>query len=164
MAEEDEQAVVLGEGEPVEGVPLARVAARLMWGIETSAIKSREGETVIRTPDGPRPLSEILDAIDIPYFATQREFETAVRDVIGTGPVPTVGDEPDVSEESSGDDESEKDGEKADEENTGDGADGEETVDEETGAENDGVDDENVADGDDESEASGDNEEAADEE
>jgi len=92
MADEEEApAVTLGEGESVEGAPLARVSARLMWGIEQSAILDREGETVVRTPDGPRELAEILEAVDQSYFATRQEFEDAVRDVVGHGPVPTAG-------------------------------------------------------------------------
>jgi len=88
--ESEEPAVTLGEGEPVEGAPLARIAARLMWGIEKSTIVEREGGTLIRTPDGPRELQEILAAVDQPYFATRQEFVNAVEDVIGTGPVPTA--------------------------------------------------------------------------
>jgi hypothetical protein len=100
--DEDEPAVELGEGEQVEGAPLARISARLMWGIEKSAILEREGETTIRTPDGPRELGEILESVDSTYFATRQEFENAVQDVIGTGPVPTVGDgtDEDVPEDS----------------------------------------------------------------
>jgi hypothetical protein len=100
--DEDEPAVELGEGEQVEGAPLARISARLMWGIEKSAILEREGETTIRTPDGPRELGEILESVDSTYFATRQEFENAVQDVIGTGSVPTVGDgtDEDVPEDS----------------------------------------------------------------
>jgi len=100
MADE-ETAVTLGEGRPVEGAPLARVGARLMWGIEKSTVVDREGETVIRTPDGPRELADVLAAVDEPYFGTQQEFKQAVRDVIGTGPVPTADsdDEPDTDGE-----------------------------------------------------------------
>jgi hypothetical protein len=86
---EDEPAVSLGEGESVEGAPLARVAERLMWGIEKSKIDAREGDTTIRTPDGPQELSSILDDVDQPYFATRQEFTDAVEEVVGTGPVPT---------------------------------------------------------------------------
>lgn len=94
MAEDEEDAaVVLGEGDPVEGAPLARISARLMWGIEREEIERREGDTLVRTPDGPRELGDILAAVDQPYFATQREFEQAVRTVIGTGPIPTAGGE-----------------------------------------------------------------------
>lgn len=87
---EDEPPVELGEGPAVEGAPLARIAARFQWGIEKSAIASREGDTAIRTPDGPRELGEVLDEIDTTYFATRHEFVGAVRDVVGHGPVPTA--------------------------------------------------------------------------
>ncbi|MFC6862220.1 DUF5789 family protein [Halomicroarcula sp. GCM10025817] len=87
--EEEAPAVELGEGPDVEGAPLARVSARLTWGIEHSTIVEREGETTIRTPDGPRELADVLEDVDVPYFADRNEFENAVRDVIGTGPVPT---------------------------------------------------------------------------
>lgn len=87
---EDEPAVELGEGPTVEGAPVARVAARLTWGIERSEIRRREGDTEIRTPDGPRPLGGILDEVDVPYFERRREFESAVRDAIGRGPVRTA--------------------------------------------------------------------------
>ena len=96
--ESDEPAVTLGEGTDVEGVPLAQVSARLMWGIERSAIEDREGETTIRTPDGPRELGDILAEVESTYFATQQEFETAIRNVIGQGPVPTPGAEPTAEE------------------------------------------------------------------
>jgi hypothetical protein len=92
--ESDEPAVTLGEGTDVEGVPLAQVSARLMWGIERSAIEDREGETTIRTPDGPRELGDVLAEVESTYFATQQEFEDAIRSVIGRGPVPTPGAEP----------------------------------------------------------------------
>ncbi len=88
--EEAEPAVELGEGEPVEGAPLVRVASRLAWGIEHSTVVEREGDVEIRTPDGPRPLAEIMDEVDETYFSRRREFEDAVRAVIGDGPVPTA--------------------------------------------------------------------------
>ena len=87
---EDEPAVSLGEGAAVEGAPVARVAERLMWGIERSEIEAREGDTVVRTPDGPRELPDILDEVDRTYFATRQEFTDAVAAVVGTGPVPTA--------------------------------------------------------------------------
>jgi len=87
--EEDEPAVELGDGQDVEGVPIAQVSARLMWGIERSDVRRREGDTVIRTPDGPRELGEVLEEIDRTYFDQRQTFESAVRDVIGHGPVPT---------------------------------------------------------------------------
>lgn len=88
--EEEGPAISLGEGEPVEGAPLARVASRLHYAIGKSEIARREGETVIRTPDGPRELSSVLEETDEVYFDTRRSFETAVREVVGTGPVPTA--------------------------------------------------------------------------
>ena len=90
--DEDEEGppIPLGEGEPVEGAPLARVASRLHAAIGKSDVVRREGDTVIRTPDGPRELSSVLSETDEVYFDTERAFVSAVRDVIGTGPVPTA--------------------------------------------------------------------------
>lgn len=88
-SEEEAPAVELGSGPDVAGAPLARVSARLTWGIEHSTIVEREGDTTIRTPDGPRELADVLDEVDVPYFADRREFEDAVQEVVGTGPVPT---------------------------------------------------------------------------
>ncbi len=87
---EDEPVIELGEGVPVEGAPLARISERLMWGIEKSTVVDREGTTTIRTPDGPRELGEVLNDVDHTYFDTRQTFEDAVREVIGTGPVPTA--------------------------------------------------------------------------
>lgn len=87
--ESEEPAVSLGEGATVEGAPLARIAERLMWGIEKSEVAAREGETVVRTPDGPRELAAILEDVEETYFASRQEFLDAVRAVTGTGPVPT---------------------------------------------------------------------------
>ena len=92
MSDESDEAgpaVELGEGEPVEGAPIARVSARLSWAIQKSEIDRKEGETLVRTPDGPRELSDILGDVDETYFDTRRAFEDAVREVVGTGPVPT---------------------------------------------------------------------------
>lgn len=86
---EDEPAVELGEQTPVEGVPLARVRSRLFFPIQKSEIDCREGSTVIRTPDGPRTLSDALETVDTTYFQSSDEFTTVVRGEIGTGPVPT---------------------------------------------------------------------------
>jgi len=86
---EAEPAVELGEGPAVEGAPLARVSARLMWGIDKSAVAAREGDTTIRTPEGPRELGSVLEAVDETYFETRQAFEDAVESVIGTGPIPT---------------------------------------------------------------------------
>jgi hypothetical protein len=88
--DEDAPAVTLGEDEPVEGAPLARVSARLMYGIEKSAVIEREGETTVRTPDGPRELADVLEDVEEPYFSTRQEFEHAVQEAVGTGPVPTT--------------------------------------------------------------------------
>lgn len=92
MSDEDEEehAVTLGERTPVEGAPLARVTARLTWPKEASEIDRLEGDSVIRTPEGPRELSAILEAVDETYFERRQEFEEHVRAVVGTGPVPTV--------------------------------------------------------------------------
>lgn len=89
--ERQEPAIELGEGEPVEGAPLARVTSRLHYGIEHSEVRRREGDTVVRTPDGPRELGDILDETDDSYFDTRRALDGAVREVIGQGPVPTPG-------------------------------------------------------------------------
>ena len=88
--EEEGPAVELGEGEPVEGAPLARVASRLNWGMKHSEVERREGDAVVRTPDGPRELADLLDDVDVPYFSTRQEFTDSVRDVTGSGPVPTA--------------------------------------------------------------------------
>lgn len=92
--DEDEEAaeeplVELGEGETIEGAPVARVVSRLTWPVEKSVAIEKEGETVIRTPDGPQELSNVLEAVDTTYFATRKDFLEAVRGEIGTGPVAT---------------------------------------------------------------------------
>lgn len=87
--EEDAPAVELGDGEPVEGAPIARVASRLTWAIQKSEVDRKEGDTVIRTPEGPQALSAVLDEVDCPYFETRREFEDEVRAAVGVGPVET---------------------------------------------------------------------------
>ena len=92
MSDEDDEepAVTLGEKTPVEGAPLARVTSRLVWPKEKSEIDRLEGDSVVRTPDGPQELSAILQEIDETYFQRHQEFETHVRAVIGTGPIPTA--------------------------------------------------------------------------
>ena len=87
--DEDAPAVELGDGESVEGAPVARVASRLTWAIQKSEVDRKEGDTVVRTPDGPRELSAVLADVDCPYFETRREFETELREAIGVGPVET---------------------------------------------------------------------------
>jgi hypothetical protein len=88
--EAEEPAVELGEGDPVEGAPLARVASRLHWPIQKSEIARKEGGATVRTPDGPRELDAVLADVEETYFEKQQEFLAAVREVIGTGPVPTA--------------------------------------------------------------------------
>lgn len=88
--EENAPAVELGEGEAVEGAPLARVSSRLTWAQQKSEIVRKEGESVIRTPDGPQTLADVLDAVDETYFESRQEFERNVREVIGSGPIPTA--------------------------------------------------------------------------
>jgi len=88
--DEEAPAVELGEGPDVEGAPLARIVARFTWGSEKSAIEAREGDTEIRTPDGPRELADVLDEVDATYFATRQEFVDAVEAVVGDGPVQTA--------------------------------------------------------------------------
>jgi len=85
---DDGPAVEVGEAEPVEGAPVARVASRLTWGIEYSEVVRREGDTVVRTPDGPRQLAAILEDVEETYFETSQDFEAAVREVTGHAPVP----------------------------------------------------------------------------
>ncbi|ERH13404.1 MAG: hypothetical protein J07HB67_02443, partial [halophilic archaeon J07HB67] len=65
------------------------VAARLSWPQERSRIDDKEGDAVIRTPDGPRELTTVLADVDETYFDRRQTFLTAVRDVIGYGPVAT---------------------------------------------------------------------------
>ena len=86
---ESTPSVALGEGAAVEGAPVARVASRLTWPIERSEIVRKEGETTIRTPDGPRALVDVLDEVETTYFATRRSFVDGVREAVGVGPVPT---------------------------------------------------------------------------
>lgn len=88
--EATEPAVELGERDPVEGAPLARVASRLTWPLERSELDRKEGETVVRTPDGPRTLSAVLDDVDLTHFEKRQEFVESVHEVVGTGPVPTA--------------------------------------------------------------------------
>jgi hypothetical protein len=87
--DETEPAVELGEGPNVDGAPLARVASRLTWPQERSRIDEKEGDAVIRTPDGPRELTAVLEEVDETYFDRRQTFLAAVRDVIGHGPVAT---------------------------------------------------------------------------
>lgn len=90
--ETEEPAVELGDGPLVEGAPLARVASRLTWPIERSRLLDREGDSVLRTPDGPRELADVLAEVEVTYFDTRRTFLEAVREEIGHGPVETADD------------------------------------------------------------------------
>jgi hypothetical protein len=88
--EAEEPAVELGDGPAVEGAPLARVASRLTWPQERSRIVDKEGDAVIRTPDGPRDLADVLEDVEETYFDRRQTFLDEVRDVIGRGPVETA--------------------------------------------------------------------------
>jgi hypothetical protein len=87
--EADEQSVELGEGASVEGQPLARVASRLTWPHEKSRVIEKEGDSVVRTPDGPQSLVDVLDGVDVTYFDSRQSFERAVTDAVGDAPVRT---------------------------------------------------------------------------
>jgi len=86
---ESEPAVELGDGPDVEGAPVARVASRMHWPQERSSLARKVGDVTIRTPEGPRELSTVLDELDISYFERRQEFLSAVHEAVGTGPVPT---------------------------------------------------------------------------
>lgn len=87
--EETEPAVELGDGPDVEGAPVARVASRMHWPQERSSLDRKVGDVTVRTPDGPRELSAVLDELDTSYFQRRQEFLSAVREAVGVGPVPT---------------------------------------------------------------------------
>ncbi|WP_136602038.1 DUF5789 family protein [Salinigranum halophilum] len=93
MADDEEAAeepvVELGEGEAVEGQPLARVAARLTWPHEKSRVIEKEGDSVIRTPAGPQSLADVLGDVDVTYFDTRQSFVAAVTEAVGDAPVQT---------------------------------------------------------------------------
>ncbi|MBP1985812.1 DUF5789 family protein [Halolamina salifodinae] len=87
--EDEEPSVELGEATAVEGAPLARVAARLTWPQERSRIVEKEGDATIRTPGGPKTLSDVLEQTDTTYFDSRQTFVDAVEGVVGRGPVQT---------------------------------------------------------------------------
>jgi hypothetical protein len=87
--ETQEPAVELGEGETVNGAPLARVASRLTWPKKQSEVVAKEGETTIRTPDGGTTLADALSGVNVAYFESRKEFTDAVFDAVGRGPVET---------------------------------------------------------------------------
>jgi hypothetical protein len=86
---ESEPAVELGDGPDVAGAPVARIASRMHWPQERSSLERKVGDETIRTPDGPRELSAVLDELDTSYFERRQEFVAAVREAVGTGPVAT---------------------------------------------------------------------------
>lgn len=86
---DDEPAVELGTGESVEGAPVARVASRLKWPTQKSRIMELEGDSEIRTPNGPKTLWDVLEEVDTTYFDTRQTFVEDVRDEVGRGPVAT---------------------------------------------------------------------------
>ncbi|GAB7092430.1 DUF5789 family protein [Halorubrum luteum] len=88
-AEEAEPAVELGSGPDVDGEPVARVASRLTWPAKKSDVRAQEGDAVIRTPEGPRDVDDVLAESDVPLFESRSEFVAAVEDVVGRGPVAT---------------------------------------------------------------------------
>jgi len=88
--EEEEPAVELGDGADVEGAPVARVASRLKWPQQRSRILELEGDSEIRTPDGPRTIESVLEDVETTYFEKRQEFVGSVRDVVGRGPVATA--------------------------------------------------------------------------
>ncbi|MFC6615076.1 DUF5789 family protein [Halopenitus salinus] len=87
--EETEPAVELGEERTIEGQPVARVASRLVWPKSNGDVAAQEGSSTIRTPEGPRELSAVLEETDETFFETRRAFIEAVEDVVGRGPVAT---------------------------------------------------------------------------
>ncbi len=95
MADENEDespAVELGDRDPVEGAPLARISARLFWPIQKSEVVRKQGDQTIRTSDGPQSLADLLEDVDETYFQSEHEFMANLREVIGSGPVPTADD------------------------------------------------------------------------
>lgn len=87
--EEAEPAVELGDGPDVEGQPVARVASRLTWPAQKSDVDVQEGDSTIRTPDGPRELSAVLEEVDATLFESRGDFVEHVEDAVGHGPVAT---------------------------------------------------------------------------
>ncbi|MFC7115921.1 DUF5789 family protein [Natronoarchaeum sp. GCM10025703] len=87
--EDEAPAVELGDETPLKGAPLARPASRLTWPLQQSEVIRREGETEIRTPDGPQTLETLLGDVETTYFQSRQEFLDDVEAVIGDGPVAT---------------------------------------------------------------------------
>jgi len=76
--------------DPVEGAPLARVSSRLTWPKEKSEVDRLEGESVIRTPTDPANCPPCSRTSMKRTSSATRNSEANVRDVIGTGPIPTA--------------------------------------------------------------------------
>lgn len=86
---EDEPAVELGPEASIEGAPIARVASRLSWPARKSDIEEQEGDSTIRTPEGPKELQTMLDSIETTYFDRRQTFIDELSEVTATGAVPT---------------------------------------------------------------------------
>jgi len=86
---ESQPAVELGEGPTVLGEPVARVASRLTWPAARSDVRAQEGDTVVRSPDGPRELNAVLADSTVPLFESRSDFLAEVKDRVGRGPVAT---------------------------------------------------------------------------
>lgn len=86
-SDDEPPSVELGDDAPVAGAPIARIAARLSWPQEKSEIDRKEGDTEIRTPTGPTPLSSLLSDVETTYFARRQDFVNALEEVIGKGPI-----------------------------------------------------------------------------
>jgi len=90
MTEDDEEMppeVPLGADVAVEGVPVARVAARLHYPLPRSQLLERAGEIEIRTPAGPTTVRSVIEEIDVQIFPTEAALITAVRASVGEAPV-----------------------------------------------------------------------------
>jgi len=90
MTEDDEEMhpeVPLGSDAPVEGVPVARVAARLHYPLPRSQLLERAGETEIRTPAGPTTVRSVIEETDVQIFPTAAALITTVREKVGEAPV-----------------------------------------------------------------------------
>jgi len=86
---EEEPAVELGSGASVEGAPIARVASRLKYPQQRRRILELEGDSEVRTPEGPQSIESLLEDVDTTYFDTRQTFVEAVRNAAGHGPVAT---------------------------------------------------------------------------
>jgi hypothetical protein len=74
----------------VEGAPIERIASRLTWPQEKSEIVRKEGEELIRTPDGAKKLEELLEEVDTTYFSRRQMFVEVLEKRIGKGNVSVV--------------------------------------------------------------------------